>query len=442
MSARVQDQVTARDQRQHDRRILTGTMWVMAFVLAAKALGAAKEIVVAAKYGTTAPVDAYLLLFRLNDLPFSVCAGALGVTLVPLFFRLRETPELFARFRAELSGATILAGGILALLGFVAVPWLLRAPSLGMPSEVLALVSVMAGPLAFMIPLGLVIGLVFARMVAAENRVVSLFEGAPAGVLFVVLLLFPGGHVAPLVWGTVAGYATALVLLVASQAHTEPIVRPAFRFQSPLWRDFARFTAIVAAAGFLVGFTVVIDQLMVAHLGTAAIATLGYATRIIALITSIGATAITRVILPVLSDVETQGGDGGKRIASRWALVFMALGVLGIVVGWVLAPVAVQVMFERGAFTARDTAAVVEVLRFGLLQLPFAFAGPIFAQLWAARQRFMAFLYVNSFAVALKLIINFLLIGSLGINGVMIGTAVMYAACLAALWYFAPKRVA
>jgi peptidoglycan biosynthesis protein MviN/MurJ (putative lipid II flippase) len=442
MLTRIRDQVSRNEQRHHDRRIVLGTLSVMAFVLAAKVFGAAKEILVAARYGTSAPVDAYLLLFRLYDLPVSIWAGTLGVTFVPLFFRLRDSPELFARFRAELVGVTILGGVLLALAAGVGVPWILRAAPLGLSLEVQSVAIEMARPLALMIPLGLLTGLVFARMVAAENRVVSLYEGAPAAVLFLILIFSPGGEIDPLVWGTVAGYAVALILMLAAQGRVEPLTRPVIRTQSRLWRDFTRFSLVVATSGFVIGVTVVIDQLMVAHLGTAAIATLGYAMRIVSLVTAIGATAITRVILPVLSDVEARGGDSGKRIASRWALVFMALGVLGILVGWPLAPILVEVMFERGAFTANDTAAVVDVLRWGLLQLPFAFAGPVFAQLWAARQRFMAFLYVNTFAVALKLITNFLLIDSLGINGVMVGTAVMYAACLAVLWYFAPRSAA
>jgi peptidoglycan biosynthesis protein MviN/MurJ (putative lipid II flippase) len=216
--------------------------------------------------------------------------------------------------------------------------------------------------------------------------------------------------------------------------------RPSFRFRSPVWPDFIRFSLVVGASGFLLSMTTVVDQLMVAHLGTAAIATLGYATRILGLATGIGATAITRVILPVLADVETTDSVRARHIATRWALLFLALGVVAMAVGWVLSPVVVRLMFERGAFTAADTVAVVEVLRFGLLQLPFVFAGAIFAQLWAARRSYTAFLYVNGLAVALKLVANFLLIDSFGISGVMIGTAVMYAACLAVLWYFAPRR--
>jgi peptidoglycan biosynthesis protein MviN/MurJ (putative lipid II flippase) len=179
---------------------------------------------------------------------------------------------------------------------------------------------------------------------------------------------------------------------------------------------------------------------MVAHLDPAAIATLGYATRILALIIGIGATAITRAILPILSDAETESGAHAWRVASKWSAAFMALGAIAAIVGWFLAPFVVQLMFERGAFTAADTAAVAEVLRYGLLQLPFCFSSVIIAQLWAARSRYGVFLTVNTVGLIVKLAANAVLIERFGINGAMIATALMYASCLFVLWAFAINR--
>lgn len=425
--------------RSHDRHIIHGTLWVVLFLLVAKLVSAGKEIVLAARYGTSAPVDAYLLLFRLYDLPVSAWLGALGVTFVPLFFRMRQQQATFDRFREELNGATIVAGIVLGIAAAVVLPVVIELGWFSLPSEVGELAASMAAPMALMLPLGAVTAVVFARLVAAERRSVTLAEGVPAAVLLVALLIFTSGGPAPLVWGTVAGYAAALVFLLALQARVEPFPRPSFRFRSPLWPQFLRFTFVIGAATFILGLTAVIDQLMVASLGPSAIATLGYALRLLGLATSIGATAITRVILPVLSDVETTDGRRARHIANRWALVFVVLGAVGTLVGWVLAPFVVQIMFQRGAFTPADTAAVSEVLRFGLLQLPFAFSSAILAQLWAARRGYMALLYINAFAVAVKVLANIVLIDRFGINGAMMATAIMYAVFLVVLWGFAHR---
>jgi peptidoglycan biosynthesis protein MviN/MurJ (putative lipid II flippase) len=426
--------------RVHDARIFRGAMWSLGFVVAAKAAGAAKEIAVAAVYGTGAPVDAYLFLFRIFDLPGSVWLGTLGVTFVPLFFLLRDSRADFDRFRSELAGVSIVAGIVLGLVASILMPLAVNAGWTGLPPDVAQLAAGMAAPLALVLPLGIVSGVIFARMIAAERRSVNLIDGVPSAVLLMALLAFPTGATGPLVWGTVAGYAVALLALVLMQGRVERIPRPVLSFSSPMWGEFTRFTVIVGASGFIFGLTVVIDQWMVASLGPSAIATLGYATRLLALATAIGATAITRVMLPVLADIETSHSATARRVATRWAIVFFLCGVVAIAIGWVLAPFAIRIMFERGAFTPEDTAAVAEVLRFGLFQLPFVFAGAIFAQLWAARRNYVALLWINIVVVAVKVTANLALIGPFGINGAMLGSAAMYAASLAILWGLARNQ--
>jgi putative peptidoglycan lipid II flippase len=439
-SVRERNVPAAVASREVHLRIFAGLARAMTFILFAKAIGAAKEIVVAAIYGTTAPVNAYLLVFKLYDLPITVWAGALGVTFVPMFFGLRDVSDEFARFRRELSGAVIVGGTALGLVAAVVTPVLLGLQSFDVSEDVKEMAIEMARPMALMIPLGGVMAVVFNRLVAGERHIASLLDGAPALVLLATLVLMPSGGSAPLIWGTVGGYAVAAALLIWAQARLEPFHFPIFRFRSSLWRHFARSSVVVVAAGFVLGVTGVIDQFMVAHLDPAAIATLGYATRILALIIGIGATAITRAILPILSDAETESGAHAWRVASKWSAAFMVLGALAAIVGWFLAPFVVQLMFERGAFTAADTAAVAEVLRYGLLQLPFCFSSVIMAQLWAARGRYGVFLTVNTVGLIVKLAANAVLIERFGINGAMIATALMYASCLLVLWAFAINR--
>src|SRR3546814_4343245 len=54
-------------------------------------------------------------------------------------------------------------------------------------------------------------------------------------------------------------------------------------------------------------------------------------------------------------------------------LLMMGAGAAAVAIAWALAPWGVALLFERGAFTADNTQAVAQVLRWGLLQLPFYF---------------------------------------------------------------------
>jgi peptidoglycan biosynthesis protein MviN/MurJ (putative lipid II flippase) len=188
----------------------------------------------------------------------------------------------------------------------------------------------------------------------------------------------------------------------------------------------------MAAGQMLLTLTIPIDQGFAARLGEGAVATLGYANRIVTLVTGLGTIVIGRALLPVLSSaVAQQNYAMGRRQATQWALLLFVAGVVIAVVGWLLAALAVRLLFERGAFTADASADVANVLRYGLLQLPFYFGGVVLVQWIAALGRLHILLAVACVALVVKVAMNLLLTQPLGLPGIMIGTALMYAVSLA-----------
>jgi peptidoglycan biosynthesis protein MviN/MurJ (putative lipid II flippase) len=141
-----------------------------------------------------------------------------------------------------------------------------------------------------------------------------------------------------------------------------------------------------------------------------------------------GAVAISRATLPVLSELLSAGDHARARsIALKWSLVMLVLGSVVVVVGWLLAPMGVALLFQRGAFDAANTAAVSDLVRWGLLQLPFYFAVLVLVQLLASEGRFRAMAFIAAANFAVKAAANFVLIRWFGIEGVMLATGVMGA---------------
>jgi peptidoglycan biosynthesis protein MviN/MurJ (putative lipid II flippase) len=114
-------------------------------------------------------------------------------------------------------------------------------------------------------------------------------------------------------------------------------------------------------------------------------------------------------------------------MALKWSFVLLGIGAAAVLIGWWLAPWLVSLLFERGAFTAQDTAAVAQVLRWGMLQLPFYFGVLILVQLLASQNRYgwMAAIAVLNFG--LKAVMNTVLAPVMGTAGIMLATALMYA---------------
>jgi peptidoglycan biosynthesis protein MviN/MurJ (putative lipid II flippase) len=174
--------------------------------------------------------------------------------------------------------------------------------------------------------------------------------------------------------------------------------------------------------------TAPIDLAFAARLGEGAIATLGYANRIVGLIIGFGSVVVARALLPVLAGAAADGEHAlGSRQARQWAGLLVGLGVAAVAIGWPLAPTAVALVFERGAFNAGDSRAVAHALRFGLLQLPFVFGGLALVQWIAASGRYGVLLAVACLALVVKITMNLLLIHPLGLAGLMAATAAMYA---------------
>src|SRR3546814_9383235 len=95
-------------------------------------------------------------------------------------------------------------------------------------------------------------------------------------------------------------------------------------------------------------------------------------------------------------------------------LLMMGAGAAAVAIAWALAPWGVALLFERGAFTADNTQAVAQVLRWGLLQLPFYFGVLILVQLLASQNRYrvMALIAVANFL--LKVVLNAILAPQMG----------------------------
>jgi peptidoglycan biosynthesis protein MviN/MurJ (putative lipid II flippase) len=172
-------------------------------------------------------------------------------------------------------------------------------------------------------------------------------------------------------------------------------------------------------------FIGIIDQFFAAHLGTGAIATLSYANRILALILGLGAMAVARATLPVFSQAQAQGGGHLHRVATHWARILFMLGVVAMIVSWWLAPWAVELLFERGAFTARDTQTVTEVFRYGLAQLPFYFAALVLVSLLVSQNKYHVVTVIGALNLVIKIASSAVIVPYFGVNGLMISTSLM-----------------
>ena len=411
-------------QLEH-KQVARGVLTVGAFVLLAKLIAMVKEMAVAWRYGTDPIVDAYLFVFNLIQYPANIWSGVIGVVLVPFAIRLRHiAPHDLATFRAELLGASIITAGVLGVVAWLVIPWLVQQPWIGLAVEQVALAIAIVAPAAAILAVS-VLSAVWAAWTMAGNRHINtLLEATPALMILLGVLVLGGPNT--LMWATLVGFVLQAVLLLLGVKARGDVELPSFVLSSPHWHSFLSGLGVLLLSQSLIGALGLVDHLFAARLGVGAISSLGYADRVLSLILTLGATTVGRALLPVLSRAHMQSKNGIGQIAFQWAFILGSIGLAVAIVGISLAPTGVEVLFQRGRFTAEDTRQVAEVLRYSLVRVPFYFTSLVlvYALFSQGRQRVVA--VVTALGVMVKFLLALVLVPVLGLGGLVLATAGVY----------------
>lgn len=415
--------------------ILRGMITVFVFSLIAKAFGALKEVAIAYAYGTTSPVDAYALAYNLAYWPVAFAGMCSSAILVPLLVDSRISPSDRTRMTRSLVAAA-LAFGLVASLVVAAV--LSRAAAIfpNVAPDVVAPLEAQALSLSLLILPGVLASILVATLIAEGRQLSSLLEAIPSLVIVATLYVL-SEYLLPatiLGWGTAVGFAAYLGALMFVQRRLLRGMVPRLSWPGLSAAGAAPIAVLILAqAVFSLGGAVA-DQIAAAALPDNQNAVISYANRLLLLITGLGATAVARATLPVLSRMFVEDVAAARGLAYRWALGLTGAGLALALLGYLLAPLGVRLLFERGSFSAQDTAAVSAALRVGLAQLPFYFGSIVLAQAVVVTRRFRRMLLANSLGVATKVAILYLYLPQGGVTVIMLSTASMYLVTTIALW--------
>lgn len=416
--------------------IASGMLWGTLFVFIGKFAGAAKEMAIAYRYGVSEMVDGYVFVSNLLIWPVGVWFSALTSVLVPLMVNIRQNASLeLPRFRSELLGFTLLLSLGTMFLAWPAMAILLQSSWTGLPAATEILAGDMSPVLILMTPLGLLIGLLSALMLCAGRHANTLLESLPALVLLIAVLIFSGNRQQPLVWGTVAGYVFHLACLALLLARRFEIELPRFGRHSPHWPAFWQGFGIMVAGQALMSFAGIIDQFFAARLETGAIATLGYANRVLSLILGLGATAVSRATLPVFCKIQAVDDKQLHKFALRWSSLLFLIGVAAMSAAYWLAPWGIKILFERGEFTAHSSAIVTSVFRYGLGQIPFYFASLVLVSYASSQRRYRLLFWSGVIGIVVKIIANSILIPVFDVKGIALSWVVAYLVNTLFFWF-------
>ena len=327
----------------------------------------------------------------------------------------------------------MLLGVALALVTKFGLPWLVRQPAIGLPPGTAAIALGIIPALSWLPLPGVIVGLMSTWIMSDGRYSNTILEGLPPLCILIAVLLFSGMQA--MVWATLAGTVLQLVALNYSRRHAAA----SFRLSSPAWGSFWRAFGVMILGQTVMAVTTLVDQFFAAGLGEGTISSMGYASRLVALINGIVATAVARATLPVFSRSRAGGVTDTRDLAMRWAVILGLIGVSVTVVGWIVAPEVVRILFQRGTFTTADGQEVSLLSRYGLLQLPFYFASLVFVSLYSSRGQYAVLLAVAALGLCVKIAVVLCFKATLGVEALVISTAAMYAASMLSMLLIASR---
>lgn len=431
--------------RVHDnhKRVAGSALLIGMLTLVAKLFVAGREVAIAWRYGVSRTVDAYQLSLTIVTWVPMLLTGVMGIVLVPLLVRVHRQRGHRDGFVSELNGAVLLTAVAVGVATYIAAPAAARLLASSLDPGTLRMTSTFARDIAPVASLMIVAGYFTARLQSRERFGYTAAEAVPAAAIAIfVLSRFSLAYAVPLIVGTLIGYLAQLIVLAMLVVHGDPpLGTVAVRHRSDQWRAIYGSFLIMGLGQLLITAVNPVDQAFAARLGEGAVATLGYANRIIMLFTGLATVVIGRALLPVLSGAVADGElNLGRRQTIQWSLVLVGVAAAGSLLLWIAAPEFVRLLFQRGAFGEAATKEVSTALRFGGLQLPFYFGGIALVQWIAAKGFYSSLLWIAFGALVTKLLLNALLVTHFGLAGLMSATAAMYAFSFACQYVVAVKK--
>ncbi len=438
------------EQPSHLRRLAQAATLVMAFFVLSKVLGLVRDIVITRQFGTSREYEAYLAAFRIPDLIFNVIAsGALASAFIPLFSGLIANGDT----RRSWTLASHVINLVLVVMAFTAlVAAILAEPivkftvAVGFnPADQLLTAHLMRMMLITPVIFGLS-GIVTAILNSYHHFVLPAVApilynlGIIGGALF--LAPIPAFGVYGLATGVIAGALMHLLIQVPWLFRARMTYVAAVGLGDELVRQVVRLMLPRTVGIAVWQFNFVINTILASTLPEGRLAALTIAFVLIMLPEGVVAQSIATVLFPTLSQLAARGQHDALRQAFsagfRVVLFLTVPASIGLIV---LGTPIIQLLYQRGAFTADSTAQTANALQFYAAGL-FAFSGlEIITRTFYALHDTATPVKVGIAAFVLNVALSLALIGPLAQGGLALANSLATTVEMLGLLYLLRSRL-
>ncbi|HWP26657.1 MAG TPA: murein biosynthesis integral membrane protein MurJ [Xanthobacteraceae bacterium] len=348
-------------------RILT----VSGFTLLSRVTGFLRDIVLAWVLGAGPVADAFFVALRLpNHFRAIFAEGAFNAAFVPTYAQLRTSGSAsLEMFASRIFTLLLVVQLLLLAIALLCMPWVitLLAPGFARESGQFAL-AVALTRITFPYLLLITLVTLYSGILNAIGRFAAAAAAPILLNLSIVFALFVAaafpspGHAAA--WGVFAAGVLEALLVGGDAWRQGALPRLRWpRFDSDVKTFLKRFApATVGSAETQIALFA--DTIIASFLVAGSLSALYYADRLNQLPIGVIAVAVGTVLLPEMANRLAANDEQGARHAQNRAIEFTLLLSIPCFAAFFFVPETImRGLFERGAFTATDTAATAATLR-------------------------------------------------------------------------------
>ncbi|MFN6516735.1 MAG: murein biosynthesis integral membrane protein MurJ [Nostoc sp. CreGUA01] len=428
-----------------NRQIFGAAMIVGLLTALVKVAAVGKELLVAQRFGTGDDIDAFFIALLIPSFIINVIAGSFNTALIPTYMQIREQEGTKAAQKL-FSGATISGLGLLGMttiLMVVLAPLYLPKIATGFSPQKLDLTFHLLCAIAPFILLSGIIVIWGAVLNAGERFALAAFSPIiTPTVTIVLLLMLKYWGIFALAAGLVCG-ALLEIILLGIALHRQGIswLPKWYGFDTNLRQVIRQYFPMIAG-GLLMCSTSLVDQSMAAMLLPGSVAALNYGNKVIALPMSLATTALSTAVIPYFSKmIAANNWTGTHRTLKRYIQIIFVTTTLLSAFLFIFSESIVQILFQRGSFTADDTRLVAQIQNCFALQIPFHVAGILVVRLISAMQANHILMWASAYNLINNIVFNYLFLHYFGVAGIALSTACVSALAFLFLSYFAHQII-
>ncbi len=414
-----------------NRRIFGAAVTIGALTLIVQFVGLAKDLLVAAQFGTSDALDAFLMAMVVPTFIINIVAGSFHSALIPIFVRVKDkegekaAQELFSRLTVYCAAFLLLVLLFIGFLGHLIMPLMAS----GFHKEKVALTQDL---FYWLLPM-----IVFQGMIVIWSATLNTYGRfslpAIAPVLLplitMIVLISVGSRLGiySLVIGTIGGFALQLIMIGLGLRSQGLRLRERWEKNNAQIREMmGQYLPIVAGAALMSG-TMLIDQAMAAALQPGSLSALNYGGRLVTAVLGLTAASIGTAAFPYFSK-QVADKDWGtlRQMLTDYLRWIFAITVPISLLIYVFSEQIVRLLYERGAFLPEDTYLVARVQSFLIFQIPFYISGILVVRVISSLQANQILMWGSGVNLLFKIIMNYLFMGWLGVAGIALSTSVMY----------------